>query len=89
MTPENDHLRSQFLSQFGTIVIEDSFALAFVSLEALTAGNLSTGPFRIRFTDRVSQHLTVSRNSGQTVLNLLGLEHIQKIYIPQRTGIAT
>lgn len=92
---DKDYWRSQFLSHLGLTETEAGVTEVskgsedFCPLGALTATNLLSGPFRIAFTEKASEHLTFRGSSDRSVLQMLSLEKVKTLYIPQRIGIAT
>ena len=87
---EENYARSQLLVFLGVTEGEiEEGNDRFGPLDGLTAANIFAGPFGITFTDHPSKHLTFSGSRDKPILNLLSLQKIKTLYVPQRTGIAT
>lgn len=82
--------RAKFLDIAGLIEFETRTKDdLFGHLDELKASNLFAGPFNVKLTSDPWEHLTFSQSQKRSTVRILDINSIFRLYIPQRTGIAT
>jgi hypothetical protein len=80
-------IKGEFLRSTG-LVGESTTPMKVGGLDVLKASHLMAGPFRISLTENPAEHLTFNDSGTRPTVRLLHLDHIIRIYLSQRAGLA-